>query len=173
MFSIDPTMCFNVERVTSKAWIVCCEQTPSGPWRILVKLVIFLTSEMQCLKKPFTCPITLMASLAENVFTLARGSFLLWTPKTLRNLLRFSKYFNNPLGPTYSAHDEPMTCQENQKRFVLHLYIFHFSISNQQKYREGHVFSNPRTFLIKHLICYNFLRISRIPETTSQYPVSQ
>ena len=43
----------------------------------------------------------------------------------------------------------------------------------QQKYRKGHVFSNPRTFLIKHLICYNFLRISRIPETTSQYPVSQ
>ena len=31
MFSIDPTMCFNVERVTSKSRIVCCEQTPSGP----------------------------------------------------------------------------------------------------------------------------------------------
>lgn len=89
MFSIDPTMCFNVERVTSKSRIVCCEQTPSGPWRIVVKLVIFLTSEMQCLKKPFTCPITAMASLAENVFTLARGSFLLWTPKTLRNIKVF------------------------------------------------------------------------------------
>ena len=30
MFSIDPTMCFSVERVTSKSRIVCCEQTPSG-----------------------------------------------------------------------------------------------------------------------------------------------
>ena len=36
-------------------------------------------------------------------------------------------------------------------------------ISNhQQKYRKGHVFSNPRTFLIKYLICYNFF----------EYPVS-
>ena len=58
MCSIDPTMCFNAESVTSKSRIVCCEQTPSGPRTILVKLVIFLTSEIQCLKKPFTCPIT-------------------------------------------------------------------------------------------------------------------
>ena len=52
MFSIDPTMCFNVERVTSKSRIVCCEQAPSGPGRILVKLVIFLNSEMQCFELP-------------------------------------------------------------------------------------------------------------------------
>ena len=28
-------------------------------------------------------------------------------------------------GLNCSAHDEPMTGQENQKRFVLHLHIFH------------------------------------------------
>ena len=93
MFSIDPTMCFNVERVTSKSRIVCCEQTPSGPRRILVKLVIFLTSEMQCLKKPFTCPITSMASLAENVFTLARGSFLLRKSKNSEKFIKVFQVF--------------------------------------------------------------------------------
>ena len=56
--------------------------------------------------------------------------------------------------------------------FYTCIFFIHFISNHQQKYRKGHVFSNPRTFLIKHLICYNFLRISRIPETTSQYPVS-
>ena len=86
-----------------------------------------------------------------------------------RVVARYFKYF---MLPPHSAHDEPMTGQENQERFVLHIY-FSFISNDQQKYRKGHVFSNPRTFLIKHLICYNFLRISRIPETTSQYRVSQ
>ena len=31
-----------------------------------------------------------------------------------------------------------------------------FIYIHQQKYRKGHAFSNPRTFLIKHLICYIF-----------------
>ena len=71
--------------------------------------------------------------------------------------------------PPHSDHDEPMTGQENKNGLF---YIIHFSIiSNpQQKYRKGHVFSYSRTFVIKHLMCYNFLQISRIPETTSQYP---
>ena len=72
--------------------------------------------------------------------------------------------------PPHSAHDEPMTGQT----VCFTLIYFSFISNHQQKYRKGHVFSNSRTFLIKHLICYNFLRISRIPETTSQYPaVSQ
>ena len=66
----------------------------------------------------------------------------------------------------HSAHDEPMTGQENQKWFVLHLHIFHLYLIIIKNAEKGHVFSNPRTFLIKHLICQNFLRISRIPETT-------
>ena len=71
-----------------------------------------------------------------------------------------------------SVHDEPMTGQENQKRVVLRIYLSFIS-NHQQNYIKGHVYCNPRAFLIKHLICYNFSRISRIPETTSQYPVSQ
>ena len=70
-----------------------------------------------------------------------------------------------------SVHDEPMTGQENQKRVVLRIYLSFIS-NHQQNYIKGHVYCNPRAFLIKHLICYNFSRISRIPETTSQYPVS-
>ena len=31
----------------------------------------------------------------------------------------------------------------------------------------------PGLITTNHLICYNFLRISRIPEATSHYPVSQ
>ena len=55
--------------------------------------------------------------------------------------------------------------------FYTCIFFIHFISNHQQKYRKGHVFSNPRTFLIKHQICYNFLRISRIPETTSHYPI--
>ena len=80
-FSIDSTMCFNVERVTSKSRIFCCEQTPSVPWRILVN---------------------------------GWWSFQLQKCNVWRNFL-----------PPLSVHDEPMTGQENQKRFVLYLYIFH------------------------------------------------
>ena len=83
-----------------------------------------------------------------------------------RVLARYFQYFKLP---PHSAHDEPMTGQT----VCFTLIYFSFISNHQQKYRKGHVFSNPRTFLIKHLICYNFLRISRIPETTSQYPVSQ
>ena len=77
--------------------------------------------------------------------------------------------------PPHSVHDvEPMTGQENQKRFVLHLYIFHlYLIINKNTEKGMYSVINARTFLIKHLICYNFLPISRFPETTSQYPVSQ
>ena len=83
-----------------------------------------------------------------------------------RVLARYFQYFKLP---PHSAHDEPMTGQT----VCFTLIYFSFISNHQQKYRKGHVFSNPRTFLSKHLICYNFLRISRIPETTSQYPVSQ
>ena len=64
-----------------------------------------------------------MASLVENVFTLARGSFLLWTPKTLRNLLRFAKYFNNPALGHF--------------QFVLHLYIFHLYLIIDKNTEKG------------------------------------
>ena len=119
-----------------------------------------------------------MASLVENVFTLARGSFLLWTPKTLRNLLRFSKYFNNPL--------DRVTIFS-----LFYTYIFYSVISNhQRKYRKGHVFSKPRTFLIKHPeypeypVPWNYFSTSCIPITFSsnipypgnffgEYPVSR
>ena len=130
---------------------------------------------MQYLKKSFTCPITTMASLVEIVFTLARGSFLLWTPKTLRNLLRFSKYFNNPL--------DRVTIFS-----LFYTYIFHSVISNhQQQYRKGPVFSKRRKFLIKHPeypVPWNYFSISCIPITFSsnipypgnffcEYPVSR
>ena len=66
-----------------------------------------------------------------------------------------------------------MTGQENQKRFGLYLYIFHlYLIINKNTDKDMYLVIQERRFLIKHLICYNFLRISRIPETTSQYPVS-
>ena len=71
-----------------------------------------------------------------------------------------------------NRHTVPMMNQSLVKTVCFTLIYFSFISNNQQKYRKCHVFSNPRTFLIKHLICYNFLRISRIPETTSQYPVS-
>ena len=83
-----------------------------------------------------------------------------------RVLARYFQYF---MLPPHSAHDEPMTGQT----VCFTLIYFSFISNHQQEYRKGHVFSNLRTFLIKHLICYNFLRISRIPETPSQYPVSQ
>ena len=50
--------------------------------------------------------------------------------------------------PQHSAHDEPMTGQT----VCFTLIYFTFLSNNQRKYRNGHVFNNPRTFLIKHLI---------------------
>ena len=59
--------------------------------------------------------------------------------------------------------------QENQKRFVFTLIYFSFIPNHRQKYRKGHVFS------VSHATTdmLQFLRISHIPETTSQYSVSQ
>ena len=39
--------------------------------------------------------------------------------------------------PPHSAHDEPMTGQENQKRFVSHLYIFHLYIIINKNKEKG------------------------------------
>ena len=76
-----------------------------------------------------------------------------------RVLARYFQYFKLP---PHSAHDEPMTGQT----VCFTLIYFSFMSNHQQKYRKGHVFqvsnSNPRTFLIKHLTCYNFC----------EYPVS-
>ena len=41
------------------------------------------------------------------------------------------------LVPPRSAHDEPMTGQENQKRFVLHLYIFHLYLIINKNTEKG------------------------------------
>ena len=72
-----------------------------------------------------------------------------------RLLARYFQYFKLP---PHNAHDEPMTAQT----VCFTLIYFSFISNHQQKYRKGHVFnSNPRMFLIKHLICYNFF--SNIP----------
>ena len=90
--------------------------------------------------------------------------------------------------PPHSAHNEPMTGQT----VCFTLIYFSFISNHQQKYRKGHVFSNPRTFLIKHLIWFflnipypwNYFSISCIPITFSsnipypgnffrEYPVSR
>ena len=39
--------------------------------------------------------------------------------------------------PSHSAHDEPMTGQENKKRFVLHLYIFHLYLIINKNTEKG------------------------------------
>ena len=114
MFSIDPTMCFNVERVTSKSRIVCCEQAPSGPGRILVKLVIFLNSEMQCFEETIYLP-----NYNNGLFSGERlhiGSWLI---------------------PSVNTKNSQSAWSSNHFQFVLHFYIFHWYLFIDKSTEKG------------------------------------
>ena len=75
--------------------------------------------------------------------------------------------------PPHRAHDEPMAGQENQKRFVLHLYIFYFYLIVNKNTEKGMYLVIQERFSSNIWYVTIFFWISRIPETTSQYPVSQ
>ena len=57
------------------------------------------------------------------------------------------------------AQDEPTTGQENQKRFVLHSYIFHLYLIIDKNTEKGMYLA----FLMQQLIFYNFF---------CEYPIS-
>ena len=60
------------------------------------------------------------------------------------------------------------------KNSLFYTYMFfHLYLIINKNTEKGLSVCNPRTFLFKNLICYNLLQISCIPETTSQYPISQ
>ena len=71
-------------------------------------------------------------------------------------------------------HIVPMMNRWLVKRFVLHLYIFHlYLIINKNTEKGMYLIVIQECFLSNIWYVTTFFRISRIPETTSQYAVSQ
>ena len=70
--------------------------------------------------------------------------------------LKVIYFLSRPIGVVFGLSSLLFLQLRKSKTVCFTLMYFSFISNHQQKYRKGHAFSNPRTFLIKHLICCIF-----------------